>query len=150
MGAWMSAECLECLIGATRVEVPLGEVERLLEYQAAPPPPLAQPWLGGIGVADKEDLFLSVSLSGQSALEPRAVRGLLFRAGDTRLRWALEVDRVLGLRSIEEEPEAYPVEGWACPSDWLRRGRDDAGDVRRLDVRAAERALTTVPSEDRV
>jgi hypothetical protein len=137
----MPAECLECLIGATRVEVPLGEVERLLEYQAAPPPPLAQPWLGGIGVVDKEDLFLSVSLSGERAPEPRAVRGLLFRGGEARLRWALEVDRVLGLRSIEEGEDAFPVDGWPCPPDWLRRGRDAAGEVRRLDVRAAERAL---------
>lgn len=144
----MSAECLECLIGATRVEVPLHEVERLLEYQAAPPPPLAQPWLGGIGVVDKEDLFLSVSLSGQSGPEARSVRGLLFRADGGRLRWALEVDRVLGLRAIEEAPDAFPVDGWACPPDWLRRGRDDAGDVRWLDVKAAERALRTPPSED--
>lgn len=142
----MSAECLECLIGATRVEVPLGEVERLLEYQAAPPPPLAQPWLGGIGVVDREDLFLSVSLSGHSAPEPRAVRGLLFRGRG--LRWALEVDRVLGLRSIEPEPDSFPVDGWACPADWLRRGRDGTDDVRWLDVKAAERALGTAPSEN--
>ena len=137
----MPAECLECLIGATRVEVPLADVERLLEYQAAPPPPLAEPWVGGIGVVQKEDLFLSVSLSGITATSPRAVRGLLFRAGDGALRWALEVDRVVGLRSIDAEKEAAPVDGWVCPSDWLRRGQGEGGDVRCLDVRAAERAL---------
>jgi hypothetical protein len=139
----MPAECLECLIGATRVEVPLAEVERLLEYQAAPPPPLAQPWLGGIGVADKEDLFLSVSLAGHAATEARAVRGLLFRRGEQRLRWALEVDRVVGLRTVQESPEgAFPVTGWVCPPEWLLHAQDDGGgDVRRFDVKAAERAL---------
>jgi hypothetical protein len=138
----MPAECLECLIGATRVEVPLAEVERLLEYQAAPPPPLAQPWLGGIGVADKEDLFLSVSLAGHAATGPRAVRGLLFRRGEQRLRWALEVDRVVGLRSVQESPGMFPMKGWVCPPEWLLLGQDDGGsDVRRFDVRAAEHAL---------
>ena len=138
----MPSECLECLIGATRVEVPLAEVERLLEYQAAPPPPLAHPWLGGIGVAEKEDLFLSVSLSGDTSAAPRAVRGLLFRRSERRVRWALEVDRVVGLRKVEEEDGVHPVNGWACPPEWLLRGRDDdGGDVARLDVRAAERTL---------
>ena len=138
----MSAECLECLIGATRVEVPLGAVERLLEYQAVPPPSLAQPWLGGIGVVEKEDLFLSVSLSGDTSAAPRAVRGLLFRRGDARVRWALEVDRVVGLCSIEEEGGTHPVKGWACPPEWLLRARDgDGTDVRRFDVKAAARAL---------
>jgi hypothetical protein len=49
---------------------------------------------------------------------------------------------VLGLRSIEEDPDLAPVPGWVCPSDWLRRGHDPDGDVHRLDVRAAERSLS--------
>jgi len=138
----MRAECLECLIGATRVEVPLAEVERLLEYQASPPPPTAHPWLGGIGVADKEDLFLSISLSGPSAPGPRPVRGLLFRRRDSHLRWALEVDRVVGLRSVDDRTGAWPVTDWVCPPDWLLRGCDDSGgDVRRFDVAAAQRTI---------
>jgi hypothetical protein len=141
----MASECLECLIGATRVEVPLADVERLLEYQAAPPPPLAEPWVGGIGLqADNEDLFLSVSLPGGSAPGFRElVHGLLFRIGDGGHRWALEIDRVVGLRAIDGSGEPHRVPEWACPPAWLLHGRDSAGhSVRLLDVRAAERTLS--------
>jgi hypothetical protein len=58
------------------------------------------------------------------------------------VRWALEVDRVVGLRRVEEDDGVHPVNGWACPPEWLLRGRDDdGGDVARLDVKAAERTL---------
>jgi len=146
----MPSECLECLIGATRVEVPLAEIERLLEYRAAPPPPLAEPWVGGIGIEtgkSETGLFLSVSLPGASASGLRETRGLLFR-GAGRPRWALEVDRVVGLQSIEEPAESSAMEGWVSPPSWLRPGRDAQGRaVRWLDVRAAELTLTGADRE---
>jgi hypothetical protein len=141
----MPSECLECLIGATRVEVPLADVERLLEYRASPPPPLAEPWVGGIGVESSQgrtDLFLSISLSGVPASESRETRGLLLRSAEGRPRWAVEVDRVVGLQTIDDPGEPRAVAGWACPSDWLRHGLDARGrPVRWLDVRAAELTL---------
>ena len=145
----MEAECLECLIGVTRVEVPVAAVERLVEYQAAPAPPLAEPWLGGIGLdaADQDALFLSISLSGLSGGRAPGVRGLLFRAGEGGLRWALEVDRVVGLRAIEGGTKPHPVRGWACPSDWLLEAADEEGEpVRLLDVSAALRDLAGAPA----
>jgi hypothetical protein len=142
----MPSDCLECLIGATRVEVPLAEVERLLEYDAAPPPPLAEPWIGGIGiesVGQSDELFLSVSLRGDGGARSRHAQGLLFKSSAGGPRWALEVDRVVGLRSIEAETEADPVSGWAAPTAWLRRARDADGDeVRWFDVAEALRTLT--------
>jgi hypothetical protein len=140
----MDGECLECLIGATRVEVPVADVERLVEYQAAPAPPLAQPWIGGIGLdaADDNRLFLSICLTGAGDRGVASVRGLLFRAGPSRPRWALEVDRVLGLRPIRAGATPEPVDGWVCPASWLLQAADASGEpVRFLDMDAADRAL---------
>jgi hypothetical protein len=122
------------------------QVERLLEYDAAPPPPLASPWLGGIGVDSGrhgDELFLSVSLRGQLLSGSHHARGLLFKPSEGRPRWALEVDRVVGLCTIEAEAEADPVSGWACPTGWLLRGHDSlGGEVRWFDVAAVERTLS--------
>jgi hypothetical protein len=148
----MPSDCLECLIGATRVEVPLAEVERLLEYDAAPPPPLAAAWVGGIGVESAghdDELFLSVSLRGSSTAQRRHAQGLLFKSVDGQARWVLEVDRVIGLRTIEREAELPFASDWACPPEWLRRARDPSGlEVCWFDVAAAERTLAGIDSRE--
>jgi hypothetical protein len=141
----MEAECLECLIGATRVEVPVAEVERLVEYHAAAGPPLAEAWLGGIGIeatSQGDALFLSVRLT--RALERgSSLRGLLFRAASGAPRWALEVDRVIGLRKVVPGADAHPLPAGVCPPHWLRQARDEDGEpVRLFDVSAAAQALS--------
>lgn len=145
----MLSECLDCLVGGFRVAVPVDGVSRIVKYDVFPPPPLARPWVGGIG-NEGDTLFLSLALLDEEGRRPprRSAQGLLVRAAAGTPPWAVEVDQVSGIRWLElGRPPARLGPGWACPGEWLRTATDTAVEeetrVPWLDVRLVEKELNT-------
>lgn len=138
----MISECLDCVVGRAHVAVPLARVDRLVEYEIATAPPLTHRWVGGIGVLGK-DLFLSIQIgTSPPARERRAAKGLLLRARDGGVPWALEVDQILGIEEVLIDPEAARAVTGAGPDGWLLEAeRPEGGKVPWLDVEAVEAAL---------
>src|SRR5688572_6730523 len=117
----MVSECLDCLTGSNHVGVPLETIERLVEYQVSGAPPLSHPWVGGIGLIG-DDLFVSIRLrplTGPTAPR-REAKGLLLRSAPGQLRWALEVDRIVGVDELHVDGSRRPEAAFAeIPPAWL-------------------------------
>jgi hypothetical protein len=141
----MISECLGCIVGGTHVAVPIASIERLVEYEVGAPLPLAQPWVGGIGMIGSE-LFLSIHLGPPAPRTRRAAKGLLVREEPGRPRWALEVDAVGELDELVVAPElARTIDGIA-PYGWLLEGEGADGEaVAWLHVAAVEAVLAADP-----
>jgi chemotaxis signal transduction protein len=88
---------LECLIGKARVAMPLEMVKQVIEYQLAPPPPLAQNWVGGLGLFENQAVVSIALVPRRGELPPRQiVKGVLLKSVSRgRLGWVLEVSSVL-------------------------------------------------------
>jgi hypothetical protein len=139
----MVTECLDCLIGAAHVAVPIETVERLVEYEVGAAPPLAQPWVGGIGLLP-DQLFISVRLRPLPVSRPRReAKGLLIRAVPGRPRWAIEVDRIVGSFAVGLEHDFSPLGAFTeIPSGWLSTAtRVDGTALSWLDTQAVEAAI---------
>jgi hypothetical protein len=138
----MISECLGCIVGGAHVAVPIARVERLVEYEVGAPLPLAQPWVGGIGVLGPE-LFVSVRLGPPDNRARRAAKGLLLRQGPGRPRWALEVDRIVGIDELAVTPDLPRTIDGIAPYGWLLEGEGGDGEaVAWLDVDVVEAALS--------
>jgi hypothetical protein len=111
-------ECLECSVGGTVLMVPVRTLERVAEYALLPPPPLSEPWVGGLGQID-DRVFVSIALPGR-AKSARSRKGLLLRGGADDF-CALEVERTGRLLAVEPG-ETVVHSPWACPPHWIRRG----------------------------
>lgn len=122
---------LLCLIGSTRVLVPTSSVRLITEYEVGPPPPLASPYLSGIGILEKQ-LFLSIRVGFRQSAIRRRTAGLLLVPVRNSTDCAFEIDRVVGL-STEAPAELLPSE-----PPWLQRARSGE---RYLDVAAMRRSL---------
>jgi hypothetical protein len=142
----MVTECLDCLIGAAHVAVPIEAVERLVEYEVGAAPPLSQPWVGGIGFLP-DQLFVSVRLRPLPVSRPRReTKGLLIRTTPGRPRWAIEVDRIVGSFAFDLAHDVSPLGAFTeIPSGWLATAtRVDGTGLTWLDPRAVEAALGPV------
>lgn len=122
---------LTCLVGSTRVFIPTAAIKLIVEYDVGPPPPLASPYLAGLGLLE-ERLALSVRVGFRPTVRTRRTKGILFLASTETEEWAFEVDSVLGF-AADEPSDLLPSE----PA-WLARTR--LGD-RYLDVEAMRAAL---------
>ncbi len=135
------SDFLACRVGRHVVAVPLARVVRLVEFDRTAPPPLAQPWLGGLG-HEGGTLFPSLALR---APDPGSRRGKGLLLADGSLRFALEVDDVHGLIALEgERASAAPIPPeWRCPANWVSPAseRQSGGDTLVLDVAAVAAAL---------
>lgn len=128
----MPTDCLRCRIGATQVALPLNEVNKISEFSITPPVPLSEPWVGGVAyLGDK--VWMTLKFDGTSKpnqQQERSRKGVLFKEGAHGLRWALEIDDVVGiatLETIEENP--LGVRGWTCPEQWIRKATTKEGHV---------------------
>lgn len=112
---------LEFLVGLHGVVVPAALVERVIEVDLSPPPPLARAWVGGFGVGEGA-VFVAIDL----AIRPRASSGparsaaaetatcvLLETGRRSGLRWALRVTGTVGF--VEVTRCARPA---SMPSEW--------------------------------
>jgi hypothetical protein len=138
----MISECLDCVVGNTHVAVPLARVDRLVEYEISPAPPLSHPWLGGIGLLGTH-LFLSIQIGPvPAARDRRAAKGLLLRPEDGGAPWALEVDQILGIEEVLIDTAHAPAVHNDAPDGWLLEAeRPEGGRVAWLDVEAIDAVL---------
>lgn len=131
---------LECVVGGRSVAVDVAAVDRLIEYQVSPPLPLAQPWVGGLGV-EGGLVFVSLRLApGEAAAGSR--KGVLFVSQGGAMRWTLEVDGVNGVVEVETAADEEARAGdWSCPPRWLLPVRSGGRSLSWLDVADVEATL---------
>jgi hypothetical protein len=134
-------ESLECLVRRQRIVVPVRDLDRVVEFALGPPPPLAEPWIAGLGQVDGRPL-LCVTLSGGSRGPLPLCKGLLLKALTSRARYLLQVDEVRKVLEIDDSGFGREgVPSWPCPAPWLS-SRDHEGEtVLLLDSDAAAATL---------
>jgi chemotaxis signal transduction protein len=139
---------LEFLVGSHGVVVPAALVERVIEVELSPPPPLARAWVGGLGVCEGA-VFVAVDLvvrpraasvpPGRASVEP-AVCVMLDTGKRAGLRWALRVNRTIGFVDVTRcaRPSSMPAE-WQA---WIAGAQfKDSTVVGLLDVASMARAF---------
>ena len=87
---------LECVIGRVQFALPVDAVHQVAEYEVAPPPPLASPWVGGLGLYSGRVLVSISLLSRRVGPAParRSAKGVLLNTPGSEVYWALEVGSV--------------------------------------------------------
>ncbi len=139
---------LSFLVGNHAVVIPAMLVERVVEVELSPPPPLGRAWIGGLG-SSEGTLFVAVDLAigatpkvsqkGGSVLAAPSVCVLLDTGRRAGLRWALRVTTTLGFVQVTRcgRPASMPVEwpGWVAGA--LLEDKSVAG---LLDVAGMARA----------
>jgi chemotaxis signal transduction protein len=134
---------LECLIGKARVAMPMEMVKQVIEYQLAPPPPLAQKWVGGLGLFENQALVSIALVPRRGELPPRhTAKGVLLKSvGRGRLGWVLEVSSVLSFvraRILPRREEDSPAK---LPAWILRAATEDDRLTGWIDVVAMLHSL---------
>jgi hypothetical protein len=122
------------VLGRHRVALPVDAVVQLIEYEVAPPPPLAQRWVAGIGIHDKR-VLISVSLVPNQSPGPRRVaKGVLLRSEMEGISWALEVARASTF--VRAQITTEPLQGGSdkVPSWILRASTEDGRTIGWIDV----------------
>jgi hypothetical protein len=128
-------ECLECTVGGKRVLVPTRDLERVAELLLGPPPPLAEPWVGGIALIAGSPVVALVLCASTAYAECK--KGLLLRAPRARELYAVIVEDVQAIWTIDEEGFSPADEqAWPCPGGWLTVGERDGEDISRLETDA--------------
>jgi hypothetical protein len=145
----MLLDCLEVVIAGQPVAVPTLAVERVAELEVCGPPPLCEPWVGGLG-RSALDLVVTLSLAGPAAASAgpaRQTTALLLRAPVSRTRWGIEIQRVVGFCQVDQRsmaPASPP--GWPCPAGWLLAEGGAAPTRLLLDPAALHRSLADAAS----
>jgi hypothetical protein len=134
-------DCLECVVDGTRLLVPVQDLDRVAEYELTLPPPQAAPWVGGLGHLDGL-AYVSLALPGRPRGPLSAAKGLLLRASGSDRRYAVQVDDVRALWTVDAD-DAGPAEvpGWPCPPAWLGVALEGGEPVLRLDTTAVAASL---------
>ncbi len=84
---------LECLIGRGRFGVPVEAVHQVLTCEVGAPPPLAQPWVGGVGLHEGH-LLISIALFPVQRTYHRQIKGIWLSVRGAPSEFMLEVGRV--------------------------------------------------------
>jgi hypothetical protein len=130
------SDCLECVIGGTRIQIPVGRLDRVAEYSLSAPPPLAEAWIGGLGLIGNS-VCVSLALAGEPRGPVAACKGVLF--GGRQGRFAIQVDEVGDIGLVRPDARLdHPAPNWPCPSGWLAPARRGADLAIWLDTDAVE------------
>jgi hypothetical protein len=144
-------EGLECLIGRARVAVPIDAVAQIIEYEVAPPPPLARRWVGGLGTyAEKVVLSVALVAPRPGATQPlkRTAKGVLLQSGDSELAWVLEITQVAARVKAKVVAKSVQVGQDKLPP-WINSAStEDKRSIGWIDVPAMLKELsgTTDPT----
>jgi len=109
------SNCLECAVDGHNLAIPVRVLDRALEYDLTAPPPLAEPWVGGLGSLG-DDVWISLALPGRPRGPVQACRGLLLRSA-SGARFAIQVDEIGSL--IRTAPGEGSLPRWPVPAGWL-------------------------------
>jgi hypothetical protein len=130
-------DCLECSIAGKTIEIPVRDLDRVVEFSLTPPPPLAPRWIGGLSLLG-DDVCASIALAGTPVGPQTSCKGLLLRAPRSERRYIVQVDGVGGIVSVEGGGAEAAVPDWPCPEGWLVTS---AHDVLRLETDTVATAL---------
>jgi len=120
-------------VGRAPLAVPLGAIFQLVEYEVTPAPPLARRWVGGFGTYG-ESLLISIALAGPGSTSGiRSTKGILLRAPEQEVLWALEVQSV-GAQVRARFSDAPHPSGERLPP-WIRHAvRADGRSIGWMDI----------------
>jgi hypothetical protein len=133
-------DCLECWIAGTPIHIPVGTLDRVIEFALSPPPPLAPRWIGGLSLVD-DGVCACLALAGQPVGPRPSCKGLLLRGPRTGERYVVQVDEIGAIASVEGEGPAGLLLEWPCPESWLATSVHGGRDVLRLNTDAVAAAL---------
>jgi hypothetical protein len=140
------SDCLECIVSGTLLELPVESLERVVQYSLSAPPPLAMPWIGGLGLIG-ESVYVSIALAGEPRGPVPACTGVLFKG--PRGRFAVQVDEVRTIGAVVPDPGRAPdAPAWPSPPHWLSPARRGTEAVLRLDVGALSAWLFGSPDRE--
>ena len=132
---------LELVAAGHRVVIPAALVERVVEVELSPTPPLARAWIGGLG-AHGDEILVAIDL--EVGGEPNAASGMrtcvLLDTGtgkkSGRLRWSLRVTRTVDFVTVRrcarpaDAPSEWPT--WMVGASLMEGGVVSFLDVARM------------------
>jgi chemotaxis signal transduction protein len=131
---------LKCVMQGELVAVPVDIVAQIIEYEVGSLP-LARAWVGGIGMFEGRVVLSLRPVSAQVAPGARATKAILLAHETSTLRWAVEVDSVLELVSLESlawhQPRVVDLSRRWLPEEAPAEG----GTLLRLDAAAMLREI---------
>jgi hypothetical protein len=121
--------------------VPMPHLERVVDFELTPPPPLAESWIAGLGLLGGGQVVV-LALPGAPQGPLASCKAVLLRDARRGDRFAVEVEDVRAIWSIN--PDAFTPAagvGWPSPSSWLSSASDGNEHVLCLDTEAVGRWL---------
>lgn len=133
-------DCLECVVLGTPILIPTRHLDRVIEYSLTAPVPLSHSWVGGLGLVDGA-LWISLALAGEPRGPLSGCKGVLLLAPDQHNRYAVQVESVGAIASVEPGVGVVGPIPWPCPVSWFAATTHAGHDVLRLDTDAVAAAL---------
>jgi hypothetical protein len=99
---------LECTIGRWRFGVPVESVQQVVDLDMERPPPLAHPWVGGVGLHEGRAL-VAISLLPSSAGARRQAKGIWLAVDGAPTEYLLEVSRVGTFLEVEVQQKRVTI-----------------------------------------
>jgi hypothetical protein len=139
--AWLPRQdCLECVVLGTSILIPTRDLDRVTEYPLTAAPPLCEPWVGGLGLVDGT-IWVSLALAGEPRGPLPGCKGVLLFAPDRSHRYAVQVEAVGTITSVELGLGILGPIPWPCPVSWFTATVHQGSDVLRLDTDAVAATL---------
>jgi hypothetical protein len=138
----VSVPGLLCNITRVQFGVPLALVDKLVEYEVVPPPPLSVPWVGGIGFHNNQVLLSITILRRKDPPPRRAAKGVLLKVQNAECIWALEVDSVASLIDAKVSSRTVRV-GDAKLPPWITSATAGGQTVGWFNIEKLVEALTS-------
>lgn len=129
-----TAQGLLCTISRVHFGVPLDYVEKLIEFEVVPPPPLALPWIGGIGMHDRRVVMSIALLHRNDPPARRLIKGVLLKVPGSECGWALEVDAVDSMAAVQLVQKSVRVGTAKLPS-WIAAATTEGRTVGWFNVK---------------
>ncbi len=134
---------LMCSIKRVQFGVPLELVDKLIEYEVVPPPPLALPWIGGIGLYDKKVVMSITILRWKDPPPRRPTKGVLLKVPNSECSWALEVGAVASLVSAQVSQKSVRVGDVKLPA-WITAANTEGRMVGWFNIEKMIEELSAV------
>jgi len=128
---------LQCWIAGFELLVPTTAIAQVIECDVDPPPPLAAPWLEGLGIHAGSVVIATRVCFDASSRTARAPLRLIALAPRSPLVWSVAVDAIGAFVDADCGDDPFPRPNHPA---WLRRASVDGREVAWLDA-AALRAL---------
>jgi hypothetical protein len=133
---------LECVIGRWRFGVPVESVQQVVDLEMDRPPPLAHPWVGGMGLHEGRAM-VSIALFPSPGRARRQVKGLWLTVEGVPTGYVLEVSSVGTFIEAEVKQRRVTVGGKPLPA-FVTSAVVSSRSIGWIDVASMLRALPGV------